>query len=113
MALSPFKTSRERFTSIDERLRRDLADYPKLLDLITLGNTTVRAMAMRDADYVVSHVVALEDFRVTAYSQADLVNVDGDLDWYDLAIGWGLGKGMTPDNACAFAEFITWKTNMW
>jgi hypothetical protein len=46
------------------------------------------------------------------YDKGEEIDPTNEQDWYSLAIGWALGKDLTPDEAHAFANHITFTARL-
>lgn len=51
-------------------------------------------------------------FKVEIDSRAFDVDPLGEEDWHSLAVGWGIAKGLTPNDARDFAFYIRHETDL-
>jgi len=51
-------------------------------------------------------------FRVEIDNRPFDVDPSGDEDWHSLAVGWAIGKGLQPEDARNFAQYIRYKTDL-
>jgi hypothetical protein len=52
-----------------------------------------------DSAFTPSELALMDDFRAQVADKAHDVDPSGERDWADLAYGWFLAKGKTPNNA--------------
>lgn len=54
----------------------------------------------------------IQKFKEEAHDKSETIDPDNEHDWYSLTLGWALGKGMTPEDAAAFAIHIRYHTEL-
>jgi hypothetical protein len=54
----------------------------------------------------------LAAFKVEVSDRAKEVDPENDHHWLALTVGWGIGKGMTPDQANDFALHVRYHTDL-
>jgi len=54
-----------------------------------------------------------EQFKVTVCFKSDVVDPQGEQDWYSLSLGWALAQGLDPDEAHEFAQYVRYDKNHW
>lgn len=59
---------------------------------------------------ITTHLV--KQWKEEVSDRAKEVDPNNKEDWYSLCLGWAIGKGLTPDDAYAFATYIRYKTNL-
>jgi len=48
----------------------------------------------------------LDSWLITVFNEAYEIDPDSELDWFSLAYGFALGKGLGPENARSFANSL-------
>jgi hypothetical protein len=51
-------------------------------------------------------------FEIEVHDKAKMIDPENEHDWYSLTIGWGLGKGLPPNEAIEFAGYIRHETEL-
>jgi hypothetical protein len=54
----------------------------------------------------------IESFKTEIGDRVNEVDPAREQDWYSLALGWGIAKGLTPDAAHDFARYIRYNTKL-
>ena len=54
----------------------------------------------------------LESFRKEVHERSHEIDPDAEFDWYDLSLGYALGKGASPEEARQFAATVRFHTDM-
>ena len=49
-------------------------------------------------------------FKNEVSDRAEEIDPSNEQDWYSLTLGWGIGKGLSPDEAHDFARYIRYET---
>lgn len=55
---------------------------------------------------IVNLEALVADFKANICQKWKEVDPGSDRDWYCMSYGWGLGKGLTADQAAAFAVYV-------
>ncbi len=55
---------------------------------------------------------ALALFKTEVTNRAKEIDPNSEMDWHALTVGWAIAKGMTPDDAHAFATFVRYNTDL-
>jgi hypothetical protein len=54
----------------------------------------------------------LELFRREVTENADKIDPYDDNDWHSLVLGWAIAKGMSPEEARKFANYVSYETDL-
>lgn len=51
-------------------------------------------------------------FKIEVHDRSEEIDPENDEDWCSLTLGWAIGKGLSPDDALAFASHIRYHTEL-
>ena len=52
------------------------------------------------------------DFKTEVHDKQDDIDPGSDYYWYEITLGWAIAKGLTPNDAHAFANHIRYYTEL-
>jgi len=52
------------------------------------------------------------EFKIECSDRSEEVDPESEEDWHSLTLGWAIAKGLSPDDASTFANFIRYHTNL-
>jgi len=51
-------------------------------------------------------------FKAEIHDRASEIDPSSEQDWFSITLGWAIAKGLTPDEAHAFALHVRYKTDL-
>jgi len=57
-------------------------------------------------------IILSELFKKEVNNKHKKVDPQDEHDWYSLTVGWAIGKGIKPDKAHEFADYIRYSTDL-
>jgi hypothetical protein len=58
------------------------------------------------------HVFQEEAWKAQVFDRAEEVDPGSEYGWFELCLGWAIGRGMTPAEAHAFATHVRYHTEL-